>query len=126
MTMIMKPANAICQNYNEIADLCKKTQKPVYLTQNEKEDLVVMDVMAYDQMKKQLESMSGEGLQKHDLTDSYKDYLSKKLTLDMITSVDNYRRYHLMKRVRIFASITMMVTALCTFGIFVMKKYLSQ
>lgn len=45
--MNIKPSAAIRQNYNEIADLCKKTQEPVYLTKNGEGDLVVMDIDAF-------------------------------------------------------------------------------
>ncbi|KIL35204.1 prevent-host-death protein, partial [Gordoniibacillus kamchatkensis] len=32
--MIIKPSASIRQNYNEIADLCKSSGEPVYLTKN--------------------------------------------------------------------------------------------
>ncbi len=32
--MNIRPSAAIRQNYNEIADLCRKTKEPVYLTKN--------------------------------------------------------------------------------------------
>ena len=53
--MSIRPSAAIRQNYNEIADLCRRTQEPVYLTKNGEGDLVVMDIETYDQREKQLE-----------------------------------------------------------------------
>ena len=53
--MNIRPSAAIRQNYNEIADLCRRTQEPVYLTKNGEGDLVVMDIETYDQREKQLE-----------------------------------------------------------------------
>ena len=49
MTMIMqiKPSAKIRQNYNEIAELCRRTQEPVYLTKNGEGDIVVMDVESF-------------------------------------------------------------------------------
>lgn len=55
MQTIIKPSAAIRQNYNEIANLCKETQEPVFLTRNGEGDLVVMDIAAFDQREKQLE-----------------------------------------------------------------------
>ncbi|MDE7416227.1 MAG: type II toxin-antitoxin system Phd/YefM family antitoxin [Lachnospiraceae bacterium] len=55
MQTIIKPSAAIRQNYTEIANLCKETGEPVFLTGNGEGDLVVMDISAYDQRVKQLE-----------------------------------------------------------------------
>ena len=44
--MNIKPSAAIRQNYNDIAELCKTTGEPVYLTKNGEGDLVVMDIEA--------------------------------------------------------------------------------
>ena len=53
--MQIKPSAAIRQNYNEIADLCKETGKPVYLTKNGTGELVVMDIDAFHQREKMLQ-----------------------------------------------------------------------
>ena len=45
--MYIKPSAAIRQNYNDIAELCKTTGEPVYLTKNGEGDLVVMDIEAF-------------------------------------------------------------------------------
>ena len=45
--MHIRPSAAIRQNYNEIADLCRKTAEPVFLTKNGEGDLVVMDIETY-------------------------------------------------------------------------------
>ncbi len=55
MQTIIKPSAAIRQNYTEIANLCKETGEPVFLTKNGEGDLVVMDIAVYDQRIKQLE-----------------------------------------------------------------------
>ena len=41
--MNIKPSASIRQNYNDIAELCRSTGEPVYLTKNGEGDLVVMD-----------------------------------------------------------------------------------
>lgn len=43
----IKPSAAIRKNYNEIADLCKTTGEPVYLTKNGEGELVVMDIETF-------------------------------------------------------------------------------
>ena len=40
--MNIKPSASIRQNYNDIAELCRSTGEPVYLTKNGEGDLVVM------------------------------------------------------------------------------------
>ena len=52
--MKIKPSASIRQNYNEIADLCKSTGEPVYLTKNGEGDLVVMDIEAFARREKML------------------------------------------------------------------------
>lgn len=52
--MNIRPSAAIRQNYNEIAELCKKTGEPVYLTKNGEGDLVVMDIESFTRREKML------------------------------------------------------------------------
>ena len=52
--MNIRPSASVRQNYNEISELCKKSGEPVYLTQNGEEDLVVMDIAAFDRREKML------------------------------------------------------------------------
>ena len=53
--MQIKASAAIRQNYNEIADLCRRTAEPVFLTKNGEGDLVVMDIETYNRREKLLE-----------------------------------------------------------------------
>lgn len=50
--MNIRPSTAIRQNYNEIADLCRKIAEPVFLTKNGEGDLVVMDIETYNRREK--------------------------------------------------------------------------
>lgn len=52
--MNIRPSAAIRQNYNEIADLCKKSGEPIFLTKNGEGDLVVMDMETYLKREKML------------------------------------------------------------------------
>ena len=52
--MNIRPSAAIRQNYNEIADMCRKSAEPVFLTKNGEGDLVVMDIETYNRREKML------------------------------------------------------------------------
>ena len=52
--MNIRPSAAIRQNYSEIAEMCRKTAEPVFLTKNGEGDLVVMDIETYNRREKML------------------------------------------------------------------------
>ena len=52
--MLIKASATIRQNYNEIADLCRSTGEPVYLTKNGEGDIVVMDVESFVRRERML------------------------------------------------------------------------
>lgn len=52
--MNIRPSAHIRQNYNDIANLCRTTKEPVYLTKNGEGDLVVMDMASFDRREKML------------------------------------------------------------------------
>lgn len=52
--MLIRPSAAIRQNYNEIAELCRQTEEPVFLTKNGEGDMVVMDIETYNRREKML------------------------------------------------------------------------
>lgn len=52
--MNIRPSASIRQNYNEIADMCRKTAEPVFLTKNGEGDLVVMDIETYNRREMML------------------------------------------------------------------------
>lgn len=53
--MNIRPSAALRQNYNEIADLCRKTAEPIFLTKNGEGDLVVMDIETYNRREKMIQ-----------------------------------------------------------------------
>lgn len=53
--MNIRPSASIRQNYNEIVDLCRDSQEPVYLTRNGEGDLVVMDIETFSRREKMLD-----------------------------------------------------------------------
>ena len=52
--MLIKPSAAIRQNYNEIAELCRVSKEPVFLTKNGEGSLVIMDMETYAHREKML------------------------------------------------------------------------
>lgn len=52
--MIIRPSAVIRQNYNEIANMCRETSEPIFLTKNGEGDLVVMDIDTYNRREKML------------------------------------------------------------------------
>lgn len=52
--MIIRPSEAIRENYNQIAALCRKTAEPVFLIKNGEGNLVVMDIETYNRREKML------------------------------------------------------------------------
>lgn len=52
--MNIKPSASIRQNYNEIAQLCRQSGEPVFLTKNGEGDLVVMDIATYERREAML------------------------------------------------------------------------
>jgi PHD/YefM family antitoxin component YafN of YafNO toxin-antitoxin module len=48
------PSAAIRQDYNKVADVCRQSGEPVYLTKNGSGDLVVMDIDAFAHREKML------------------------------------------------------------------------
>lgn len=54
VSMNIRPSAAIRQNYNEIAEMCRKTEEPIFLTKNGEGDLVVMDIETYNRWEKMI------------------------------------------------------------------------
>ena len=52
--MIIRPSAVIRQNYNEIANMCRETSEPIFLTKNGEGDLLVMDIETYNRREKML------------------------------------------------------------------------
>ena len=51
----IRPISDLRNNFNEISDICHKERKPVFITKQGKEDLVIMSHSYYEMICKQLE-----------------------------------------------------------------------
>ena len=52
--MYIRPSASIRQNYNDIANMCRETAEPIYLTKNGEGDLVVMDIDNFNKRESML------------------------------------------------------------------------
>ena len=54
MGTIIKPSSELRKNYNSIADICRKTKVPVFLTKNGVGDTVIMDMDTFNRREDDL------------------------------------------------------------------------
>ena len=54
MRAIIKSSSELRRNYNSIAEICRSTRTPVFLTKNGAGDTVLMDVETYNQREDDL------------------------------------------------------------------------
>ena len=64
---VIKPISDLRNKSNEISDLAKTSNEPIFITKNGEGDLVVMSVATYDRLMAQLELLSK-------LAESQKDF----------------------------------------------------
>ena len=56
--MNIRPSAAIRQNYNEIADLCRKNAEPVFLTKNGRGKYAILDMEDYEKTQATIRLMN--------------------------------------------------------------------
>lgn len=78
--MNIRPSATIRQNYNEIAELCKKSREPVYLTKNGEGDLVVMDIESFTRREKMLKLREELLMVEENRLSGEKDYSVSEVT----------------------------------------------
>ena len=54
MQPIIKPSSELRKNYNSIAEICRNSNRPVFLTRNGEGDMVIMDIKTYGQREENL------------------------------------------------------------------------
>lgn len=86
--MIIKPSAAIRQNYNEIAELCRKTHEPVFLTKNGEGDLVVMDIESFSRREKMLRLSEELMRVEQARMNGARDYTIEEVEADMQAVID--------------------------------------
>ena len=89
--MNIKPSAAIRQNYNEIAELCRSTGEPVYLTKNGEGDLVVMDIESFTRKEKMLKLKEELLAVEEDRLHGAKDYTVDEVLAQMKDAINEVR-----------------------------------
>lgn len=89
--MNIKPSAAIRQNYNEIAELCRSTGEPVYLTKNGEGDLVVMDIESFTRKEKMLKLKEDLLAVEEDRLHGAKDYTVDEVLAQMKDAINEVR-----------------------------------
>jgi PHD/YefM family antitoxin component YafN of YafNO toxin-antitoxin module len=54
MPLIIKPSSELRKNYNSIAEICRTSKIPVFLTRNGEGDTVIMDMETYSRREEDL------------------------------------------------------------------------
>ena len=55
MKPIIKPSSELRKNYNSIAEICRSSKTPVFLTRNGEGDTVIMDIETYSRREEELD-----------------------------------------------------------------------
>ncbi len=90
--MIIKPSAAIRQNYNEIAELCRSSAEPVYLTKNGEGDLVVMDMESFARREKMLRLREILLEAQEDRAAGFKGYTVEEVDAELREIIDEVKR----------------------------------
>ena len=93
--MNIRPSAAIRQNYNEIADLCRTSQEPVYLTRNGEGDLVVMDMETFSRREKMLDLREQLLSVEEDRMAGNKGYTIDELDKYLDDIIQEYRKWNM-------------------------------
>lgn len=91
--MIIRPSAAIRQNYNEIADMCRKTGEPIFLTKNGEGDLVVMDIETYTRMEKMFKLRAELSAVEEDRKNGVRGYTVSEVTAMMKSAIEEVRTH---------------------------------
>jgi len=54
MQPMIKPSSELRKNYNNIAEICRSSKIPVFLTRNGEGDMVIMDIETYSRREEDL------------------------------------------------------------------------
>ena len=92
--MNIRPSASIRQNYNEIADLCRDSQEPVY-TRNGEGDLVVMDMETFSRREKMLDLREKLLSVEEERMAGSKMYTIDELDKILDDVIQEYRKWHM-------------------------------
>ncbi len=74
--MIIMASAEIRQNYNKVAEKCKESGEPIYLTKNGQGELVIMDIASFEKREQELKAQEL-------VLESYASYLAGDKTYSL-------------------------------------------
>lgn len=87
------PSSSMEENYDELVDLCRESQEPVFLTENGKVNLVIMDIETFKRKEKMLDLREQLLSVEEERMVGSKQYTIDELDQILETVVQGYREY---------------------------------
>ena len=84
---------AMKENYDEIVNLCRKTQEPIFLTENGEMDLVIMDIETFKRKEKMLDLREQLLSVEEERISGSKQYTIDELDQILEAVIQGYREY---------------------------------
>ena len=91
--MKISPASSMKENYDEILNLLRKTQEPIFLTENGEMDLVIMDIETFKRKEKMLDLREQLLSVEEERISGSKQYTIDELDQILEAVIQGYREY---------------------------------
>lgn len=91
--MKISPSSSMKENYDEIVNLCRKTQEPIFLTENGEMDLVIMDIETFKRKEKILDLREQLLSVEEERISGSKQYTIDELDQILEAVIQGYREY---------------------------------
>lgn len=86
-------SSSMKENYNEIVNVCRKSQEPVFLTENGEVDLVIMDIETFKRKEKMLDLREQLLSVEEERISGSKQYTIDELDQILEAVIQRYREY---------------------------------
>lgn len=87
------PSSSMEENYDELVDLCRESQEPVFLTENGKVNLVIMDIETFKRKEKMLDLREQLLSVEEERISGSKQYTIGELDQILEAVIQGYREY---------------------------------
>lgn len=91
--MNIYPSSSMKENYDELVDLCRESQEPVFLTENGEVDLVIMDIETFKRKEKMLDLREQLLSVEEERISGSKQYTIDELDQILEAVIQGYREY---------------------------------
>ena len=91
--MKVYPSSSMKKNYNEIVNVCRKSQEPIFLTENGEVDLVIMDIETFGHREKLLDLREQLLSVEEERVAGSKEYTIDELDKILDEVIQGYRKY---------------------------------